>query len=754
KPDVQTDQPDALVTDADRQFWAFQPPRKPAPPELRPADMKRARRPIDRFLLRRLRQRGLTYAGEAPRLTLIRRVAFDLTGLPPEWSDVDRFLKDESDDWYAKMVDHYLDSPHYGERWARHWLDLSGYADSEGKRSADPIRQHAGRYRDYVVRAFNADKPYDRFLIEQLAGDELHDFAASESATLEVMDSLIATGFLRMAPDGTGSDIVDTVEERFEVVADEIEVLGSSVLGLTLRCAQCHTHKYDPIPQRDYYRLVAVFQGAYDVYDWLKPTSVASQSKKKNAQRRYLTHVTGEVQSEYEERKRRHDQKIAAINAEYTAARDAKRQEFLDEQLTKLPAALRDDLKTLVNTPQPQRNEVQKYLAEKFESQLTVDDAGLQKKYAELKKKQVDVDKRVKAAAADAPSRPQIRALWDRGEPSPTWIFRRGDFANPGGLVGPGVLSVLSDGKTKFSPSPRRKGSTGRRLAFAEWLTNPDHPLTSRVLVNRIWYHHFGRGIVESLANFGKTGTSPTHPELLDWLAVSFVENGWSMKWLHRQIMLSAAYRQSSELPPAAEKSDPGNELLSRMPLKRLEAESVRDSLLIVAGRLDKRPFGEPDPVTVRADGLVTSTEGELGWRRTIYVQQRRKELPTILETFDLPQMIPNCVSRPSSTVAPQALHLLNNGMVRELAASFAQRVLNESPQNPRRQVERVFEIALSRPPSAEELDEATAALAQLTEQWRVTLADAKTTSRSAEEKALANFCHVVMNSAAFVFVD
>jgi len=350
-----------------------------------------------------------------------------------------------------------------------------------------------------------------------------------------------------------------------------------------------------------------------------------------------------------------------------------------------------------------------------------------------------------------------IRALWDRGEPSPTWIFRRGEFTNPGEVVGPGVLSVLSDGKTPFVTKPLRPGSTGRRLAFAQWLTDPQQPLTARVIVNRVWYHHFGRGIVESLGNFGKTGVPPTHPELLDWLAVSFVEHGWSLKWLHRELMNSAAYRQLSYVPAEVEKADPDNRWLSRMPLRRLEAEAVRDSLLAVAGRLDQRPFGRPDLVTVRADGLVTSNPGPDGWRRSIYVRQRRKEVPTILETFDLPQMIPNCVARPNSTVATQSLHLLNNGMVRELAIDFARRVESEIPSDRNSQIDRVFEIALSREPTDEERTQALETINQLIALWQSAEQSLTTTADqndSAETRALANFCHVVMNSAEFLFVD
>ena len=758
EPDVQTTKPDSLVTAEDRQFWAFQTPLKPAVPRVGPGVP--VRNPVDAFLLTKLDERGLEFSAEASRRTLIRRVAFDLTGLPPDWEDVQHFLADESDDWYTRLVDYFLASPHYGERWGRYWLDVCGYADSEGKRSADPIRPHAWRYRDYVVRSLNDDKSYNRFLLEQIAGDELYDFQNAETVTQEMADALIATGFLRMAPDGTGSDIVDTVDERFEVVADEIDVLGSAVLGLTLRCAQCHTHKYDPIPQRDYFRLVAVFQAAYDVYDWLKPTSVPNQSEVQNVERRYLK-VLPDVERQHWDVEKRRIQGLIASTRRELKDREAKlRSEALEEQLAEIPKETRDHVRRCLQTPRDERTQVQKELAERYEGHLVISDGDLRRKYPDLAKLRERTRKQVKELRAMLVGEPMIRALWDRGEPSPTWIFRRGESSNPGQLVGPGVLSVLSDGRTPFELKPRRSGSTGRRLAFAEWLLDPKHPLTARVAVNRVWFHHFGRGIVESLANFGKTGAGPSHPELLDWLAVSFVENGWSLKWLHREILNSAAYRQTSQLTPRHDRLDPDNRWLSRMPLRRLEAESVRDSLLSVAGQLNQTPFGEPDSVTVRDDGLVTSVRGKYGWRRTVYVLQRRKEIPTILETFDLPQMIPNCVERSNSTVATQALHLRNNEMVRELSRKFASRVEQDVPADRSRQVERVYNIALSRSPTSEERELALQTLQSLTTHWAVIAPPSESEEkslrnvRSAETRALANLCHVIMNSAEFLFVD
>ncbi len=746
KPNVQTAEPDALVSDEDRDFWAFQTPKKPRVPA-------GAASPIDAFLLRKLRENKLTPSPQAEKLVLIRRVAFDLTGLPPEWKDVERFLADDSKDWYSKAVDFYLDSPHYGERWGRYWLDLAGYADSEGKRSADPIRPHAWRFRDYVVRSLNDDKPYDRFLLEQLAGDELYDFRNAGTIDDEMGDALIATGFLRMAPDGTGSDIVNSVAERFEVVADEIETLGASVLGLTLKCAQCHTHKYDPIPQRDYYRLVAVFQGAYDVYDWMKPVSVPGQSKSGD-ERRYLAYISARTKADFEARVASFQPQLAAASKKYKDLEAEYRSKFLDDKLKDLPAEIRADVQTEALTEAGKRNEVQKYLVMKF-IKRRASSLDLAKKYPELKKPKAEFEKTRDDIRAQIGPPPVVRALWDRGQPSPTWIFRRGEFTNPGDYVGPGVLSALTDGRTPLEVQPPFEGSTGRRLAFAKWLTDPQHPLTARVFVNRVWYHHFGRGIVASLANFGRTGTPATHPELLDWLAVSFVENGWSLKWLHRQIMTSSTYRQASLLRDESVERDTDNRWLSRMPMRRLEAESVRDSLLAVSGKLDRKAFGSPDQVDVRADGLVTAKPTEAGWRRTIYVQQRRKEIPTILEAFDLPQMNPNCVERPNSTVASQALHLLNNQMIRELSVEFAKRVEKEVGNDRYRQVERTYQIALSREPTNDEKQLALVSIEKLTAAWSEQPADPKTDDKlKANTKALAAFCHVVMNSAGFVFVD
>ncbi len=686
KPDVATTTPDPLVTDTDRAFWSFRPPTRPEIPKTK----TQISNPIDAFVLARLEAKGLTFAPPADRATLMRRAYFDLTGLPPSPEEAKAFLEDKSPDAYERLIDRLLASPRYGERWGRYWLDLAGYADSEGKREQDLVRPHAWRYRDYVIRSFNADKPYDRFLMEQLAGDELADYTRAPEVTPELYDNLVATGFLRMTPDATWANITGFIPDRIEVLADEIDVLGSAVLGLTMKCARCHTHKFDPIPHRDYYRLVAVFKGALDEYDWLKPEIKPGIGPESIdwAPPRLLPHVPLAERKTWE-----------AKNA-------------------KLPAAKRD--------PEP-----------------------------------------------------KIQAVWDRGEPSPTYIYRRGDYLLPGALVGPGVPSVLTDGKTPFEVRPPWPGAkqTGRRLAFAKWVTQPNHPLTVRVMANRIWRHHFGTGIVPTLANFGKAGVPPTHPELLDWLACELAnperkvgggaprEGGahpgtgvpgspqaWSLKRLHKLIMTSATYRQSSAVSAEAKKLDPTNALYSRAPLVRLDAEALYDSLLWVAGKLDETRGGPADAVQARKDGLVTPAGTAKGWRRLVYVQQTRKQPATHAETFDFPQMNPNCIERRDSTVAPQALHLMNNGMVEQLAGDFAKRVRRDAGDDRGKQIDLVYLIALSRAPTDEERQFGRDALRELTAAWEKQLTSSS--RDTIEQKVLSTYCHAILNSAAFLYVD
>jgi len=757
KPDIATTRPDPLVTDKDREFWAFRPPRVGAVPTIR--ETKRIRNPIDAFVLQKLEEKGLSLGPEVDRLTLLRRACFDLTGLPPDPEEVQAFLNDRDPEAYEKLIDRLLASPRYGERWGRYWLDLAGYADSEGKREQDLPRPNAWRYRDYVIRSFNADKPYDRFLLEQIAGDELADYENAQEITPEIYANLVATGFLRMAPDGTWANITGYAPDRLEVIADEIDVLGSAVMGLTLKCARCHSHKFDPLPQRDYYRLVDIFKGAYDEYDWLKPDvrpglGPISQDVLGG---RHLPYVITAERQEWE----KHDSQVQRDISTVRLALDKKAEflaaKYLEERLAQLPEVLRMDLRTMLTMAPDKRTVVQRYLAEKFEKQLQMDCATLKTLDPDFNKQAEETEAQVKKLDAQRVPEPRVQALWDRGEPSPTYIYRRGDPTSPSRLVGPGVPSVLTDGKTPFDVKPPWPGAkkTGRRLAFAKWLIQPDHPLTARVAVNRIWKHHFGSGIVKSLDNFGKAGTPPTHPELLDWLAREFVRQGWSLKKMHRLMMISSTYRQSSAVTPDLEQLDPNNALFSRMPLGRLDAESLYDSLVLVAGRLDETRFGPAGTVQVRQDGLITPSSTSRGWRRLIYVQQSRKQILTHLENFDYPQMNPNCVERRESIVAPQALHLMNTAMVHNLAEHFAQRISMHAGADPSKQIERVYLSALSRLPSDEEKRIGLNAMAKLTEQWTKQLADpGKADKEAAGLKALTTYCHTIMNSAGFLYVD
>lgn len=751
--DTQVSGPDPLVSDKDRQFWAFQPPKRPAVPEVK--NRAGVRNPIDAFVLAKLEAKGLALSVEAGKFTLIRRAYYDLTGLPPTPDEVQAFLADTAPDAYDKLIDRLLASPRYGERWGRDWLDLAGYADSEGgKLAADPVRAEAWRYRDYVIRAFNADKPYDRLLLEQIAGDELIDYEHAQVITAQMMDNLIATGFLRMGPDSTNDKATNAVEDRVDVIADEMDILGSGILGLTIRCARCHSHKYDPIPQRDYYRMVDVFKGAYDYYDWLMPQK--DPLAKVVTPVRYLAYVSPgttpvQLMKEQEERELANgelDRKAGELKAALEQKAAPIKKKIVDQRLAQLPSGLQDDLRKVLETPAEKRDNVQKYLAEKFEKVLKVEKHDLKAADAEYAKAADETERQIKLIEFQKQPEPKIRALWDRGEPSPTYILRRGEAANPGPRVSAGVPAALTDGKTLFVAQPPFPGSrsTGRRLAFAKWLTAENNPLTSRVIVNRIWARHFGAGIVKTLGNFGRTGSPPSNPELLDWLATEFGQERWSIKAMHRLIMTSNTYRQASTVTTVLVKADPDNVLLSRMPLKRMEAELLYDSLLDISGRLDATRFGPPEPVQVRDDGLVTPIATDKGWRRSVYVAQRRTEIPTLLDSFDLPPMSPNCLERNTSTVAIQALHLLNNSMVENLAEVFAERVRREAGDQPEKQIERAYWMALSRPPSAEE----KAASLQAFSRFRQLEKPASDVS----QRALASFCHALVNSAAFLYID
>ncbi len=682
-------------TPEERAFWAFQPVRRP---EVPPGGGN----PVDRFLEAALRPKGLAFSPEADRLTLLRRASFDLTGLPPSPEETRAFLADEAPDAYDRLLDRLLASPHYGERWGRHWLDVAGFSDSEGYDEKDVERKWAWRYRDYVIRSFNADKPFDRFIAEQLAGDELlrPPYSNLDPAGVEL---LVATGFLRMAPDGTGTSPAEPVVARNQVVADTIKVVSTGLLGLTVGCAQCHNHRYDPIPQVDYYRLRAVFEPAFDTREWRTPeqrkVSLYTDLDRKRA---------AEIEAE-----------AAAVDGE----REAKQQEYIDrtveKELAKIPEEMREALRWVQRTPRQERTEVQKELLKEYPS-VNVSPGSLYLYDA----KAADDLKKIAARAAEIrakkPPEEFIHALTEvPGKVPPTLLFHRGDPAQPKDPVPPGVLRVLGG---EIAAEDLSLPTSGRRLALARWLTASENPLAARVLVNRIWMHHFGRGIVGTPADFGFLGERPSHPELLDWLADDFRSNGWRLKRFHKIVMTSAAYRQSSRRHAAGEKADPENRLLWRMNVRRLEAEAIRDSMLAAAGNLNLKMFGAPVPVMADEVGQFVvgkenlDGEGKVGarvplhgeeFRRSVYVLARRSRPLSMLEMFDAPEMEPNCEIRSCSTVAPQALLLMNNGFVLSQAEEFARRVRREAGEEAAAQVDRAWRLAYARAPKPEEAKDA-----------------------------------------------
>lgn len=745
-PDIATQSPDPLVTQEDRQHWAFIPPQRPS-----------WGKGIDDFIADSLEKRGLTFAPKADRETLIRRVYLDLTGLPPSLQDWKKWRENPDPHWYSNLIDDLLDSPRYGERWGRYWLDLAGYADSEGGISADPLRPVAWKYRDYVVRSFNRDTPYDQFLLEQLAGDELMDHAKIDNPSERDLDQLIATGFLRMGIDETGSRTMNFVPERLKVIDDALTIVSSGLMGLTMECARCHSHKYDPIPQRDYYRLKAIFQGALDEHNW-KSFKQRKLNLGTEKERESIAQTNPPLEKEKRNIQNQLRQNNDALVLEILRTKYPEQSET-DREATLAARGIADNQRTL------QQRQFVEHLQLAETSQEVRDSTGIKQRKAKIDQLQNKLEAIEKSMAPSL----AIRALWDEGNPSPTYILRRGEHTQFGRLVGPGVPSVLTDGRTVFeyqAPFPDGTKKTGRRLAFAEWLTSKQHPTTARVMVNRVWHHHFGKGLVKTLENLGVMGAKPTHPELLDWLAVEFMANHWSMKELHRQIMTSQTYQQTSRVGQAAMQLDPENQLYSRMPLRRMDAETLRDSLLFVSDRLDLNGGGIPDPVEVDPTGEVKiKPTPDHRWRRSLYAQYRRTEIPTLLDTFDYPQMGPNCFERSISTVSPQALLLLNNQRVHELAQYFSDRLQNiptelpnatikgastSQPTSPNQNsghwnqvIERAYQIAMSRSPSSEELALGSTSLDLLVRKW-----DGDT------EKALTSYCHALLNSASFLYID
>ena len=752
------------VTEEDRKFWSFQPPVRPPVPQVRSSHQVRT--PVDAFLLARLEARGLSFSPPASRLQLLRRATLDLVGMPPSAAEVEAYLQDERPDAYERMVERLLSSSHYGERWGRYWLDLAGYSDSEGFGAHDRFRPYAWRYRDYVIRSFNRDKPYSQFLMEQIAGDELADYR-KEPVTPELIDRLAATGFLRTTPDPTDAPERGFIAERMNIIADEIEVLTSAVMGLTVKCARCHDHKYDPIPQRDYYRLSAILQTSYDPYEWLPP------------KKRRIPIGLEREQAEVRDHNRPLKAEIRSLEKGLLQEAAPFVDKLLEERLADLPEMLQQELRTLAHTPQDyeggeltrkflvvreldedESSEVHRYLAGKFKKTLQIGLADLNRRFPGFGPETESVRKQLDEVKGRLRQQPYVRALMDTGgRPSTTFLLKRGNHLSPGDAVTPGVPAVLTTGLAPYRVDPLKHGqdSSGRRLALARWLTQPGHPLTSRVMVNQVWLRHFGRGLVPSPSNFGRSGEPPTHPQLLDWLATEFVRRGWSIKALHRIMMNSTAYRQTSRIGPEALELDPGNVLLSRMRRGRMDAEALYDSILKVTGRLDPRPFGPADALETKPNKEVVATGSKAGFRRSIYTQQRRYDPVSLLEAYDMPRMTPNCVERENSTVATQALHMMNGTTVWEHSRYMAGRIIDRVGYDPTRQIGQAYLQALSREPTEWELERSRAALEQFAGHWTSRLRDDRDPTPvrwAAQWRALSSLCHTLLNSAEFSFVD
>ncbi|MGE0757410.1 MAG: DUF1553 domain-containing protein [Pirellulaceae bacterium] len=750
RPEPESIGPGVGITEEERAFWSFQPicrPPLPTSPQGR-NDWQSAvdaavdwaptnRQPRDDNLAAPDNQDG---SSRADRRTLVVRAYFDLIGLPPPIEDVRRWCEDSGDDWFDRMLSELLASPHYGERWARHWLDVAGYADSEGYTTADAERSWAWKYRDWVIRALNEDRPFDQFLAEQLAGDELAQFAGGDLTERQI-DLLTATGFLRMAADGTGSG-ADTPEARNQTVADTLKIIGTGLLGMSLQCAQCHDHRYDPIPQTDYYALRAVFEPALDWQSWKSPPA-RLVSLYTAADRQRASEVEAQAKVIADERARKQDEFML---------------QALEMELARYEEPLRSRLRAAYQTAGEQRSDEQKQLLKQHPS-VNISPGVLYQYLPKAAEELKKYDERIAQTRAQRPAEEFLHALIEPANHVPqTRLFHRGDYQQPRQVIEPGGLTVAAPpgAPITFPTDDPQLPTTGRRLAFARWLVGGNNPLLARVIVNRVWMHHFGTGLVATPGDFGRLGAAPSHPELLDFLADEFRIRGWSLKQLHRVILSSAAWqaRWSPRSP-------------FRSALVRLEAETVRDRMLAVAGQLESRLGGPPVKIKDDDTGQVIVDGSQT--RRTLYVQVRRSRPVGMLQTFDAPVMETNCECRPRSTVATQSLMLLNGEFILDQAARLADRAAREaeakanasataSPSASARDAAahaaiRAWQLAYCRDPSDDELNLAENFLRHQIETLPK-VAGAIPAGRSPAQQALTNLCQSLLASNEFLYIE
>lgn len=965
EPPLESSDASSRLSASDRDFWSFQTPRSTPLPDVRAA--ARARTPVDRWLLKQLESRELSFNEDAGRRELLRRLTFDLWGLPPTWEQWESFRDDPEPDAYERLVDRLLASPRYGERWGRHWLDIAGYADSDGYLAADRLRPEAWRYRDYVIDAHNADMPYDQFLQEQLAGDELSDWRTADELSPQSHRQLVATGFLRTASDPTYPGYTEP-NEIHQVLSDTLQIVSSTCLGLTVQCARCHAHKFDPISQRDYYSLQAIFLPALDPARWvpsevrgmpLATTARATQIRERNTQldqqiaafkqeqadmtQRFRARRVSETMDQFNEPAAdgfdapQIDSRWVVVHAgttsgfkaqgeagelavkeisgkpgyamvrlarpallrgDFTAslafrwhsvdtspadnkamqavllqARDAAGRiiagvGFIDEnnsargspitgvstadeplgddmvayymkkhgqavppsertkaaapagratvamtrdsqgQITlryddgrlvealtlpntaavasieielrryvlepgatfeglwldefrfapgdasRLDAALRDALVAALNAPPEKRSAEQKKLLADSTPPWTFSEAQLAERYPEYRDELARLNQAIKTATGQKQTLPLLRGLADLdGAPPPGRILRRGDHDKPGATVAAGVPEVLAPVGFQL-PTAAAEKSSGRRLAFARWLTRPDHPLTSRVAVNRLWQHHFGRPLVATPSNFGRSGAKPTHPELLDWLAVELPGRNWSVKQMHRLLATSTVFRQSAAIRDAQRERDPTNALFGAWTPRRLEGEVVRDSMLAASGKLNLQMAGVPAPVQPQGDGSVITADDANGNRRSIYLIVRRSQHLTMLDLFDTPLMEVNCPERNTSTVPLQALALLHGPLSDQNSRALGDWILQAATDDPSR-VEAAVERVLTRKPTAAERQRLLQFVRETTDEQTSGATPPTEAQRAAAVRfAWTQLALVLLNENEFLYVD
>ncbi len=676
KPDPNDlSQYDKLVKPKHREHWAFQPVRLPAVPEVK--DPAWARNPIDRFILAKLENHGWKPAEPAEPQALLRRVYLDLIGLPPTPAEQKAFLNDPAPDALDRVVNDLLARPAYGERWGRHWLDLVRYAETNGY-ERDAAKPHVWRYRDYVIRAFNADKPFDRFILEQLAGDELPDADT---------ETLIATGYYRLGP--WDDEPADPAEDRFDQLDDMVSTTSQVFLGLTLGCARCHNHKFEPLSTLDYYRWVAIVNPLHRPQNGRTELDLPAGSRSRVAEQ-------GE-----------RDGKLALLAGSVVGSRLA-------------------------------------FPASPF---MIVEDS-----------RALDRARRLRDQGPELPRGYFMRE--SSSKPPATHLLLRGKASRPGPEIAPGMPAVLvREQPVLLAPD---QATSRRRLSLARWIASPENALTARVIVNRVWQFHFGEGLVATPSDFGTMGQPPSHPELLDWLAHRFVEDGWSLKKLHRLVLSSNTYRMSKRWNATYAAEDPENRLLWRFPYKRLEVETIRDSMLAVSGRLNHAMYGPSMYPDVPKEALEGHSDPATVWkpspeaeasRRTIYAHVKRSMVVPMLEVLDLCDTTRSSAQRNVTTTAPQALTLLNSEFTNRQAAHFADRLLKDAGNDSTKQVEHAYLLALCRPPTATE----RSALVQFLEREAENLrkeAQGKVAQEDLRRRALVQMCRVILNLNEFLYPD